>query len=450
MRTSVAQQLPLVPQMTGHDHMDELREMNKIIDAHPRTAELVLADLLAGGIDPNKGATGLSGGQVLRALVIKQINNYSYEQLAFHLADSMSYRAFCRFGFSETPSSSTLQENIKKVREETLQAINRIVIGYAKDTGVENGRKVRTDCTVIDSNIHDPKDSLLLWDCVRVLTRELKRAEGDVDFVSPDHTRRAKRRSIGIQNAKNKEQRKEKYLDLIKVTEKTLGYAKRTVLALEEKYSKEQLEARENSFYAKLTHYIGLTEQVLDQTRRRVLNEESVPVAEKIVSIFEPHTDIIVKDRRDTFYGHKVCLTAGASGLVLDCVIQAGNPADSNLAVEMIERQIELYGRPPRQAVFDGGFSSKDNLETIKSLEVQDVAFSKAPGIPLLDMVKSSWVYRQLKRFRAGVESVISFLKRSFGWSRCTWRSLESFKAYTQASVVACNLLVLARHALSN
>lgn len=450
MRASLSQQLPLVPQITGHDHMAELREMSKIIDAHPQAERLVLADLLFGGVDPNKGAKGLSGGQVLRALVIKQSNNYSYEQLAFHLADSMSYRAFCRLGFSEAPSSSTLQENIKKVRAETLEEINQMFRLHAKDIGVETGRKIRTDCTVIDSNIHEPTDSSLLWDCVRVLTRDLKRVEGSLGFLVPDHTNRAKRRFVGIMNAKNKKERKEKYRDLIKVTEKTLGYAEQAALTLEKEYSKEQLEARDGRFYAKLINNIELTQQVLDQTRRRVLNGESVPAAEKIVSIFEPHTDIIVKDRRETLYGHKVCLTAGASGLILDCVIEAGNPADSNLAVEMIERHIELYGQPPKQACFDGGFSSKNNLEEIKSLDVKDVCFSKAPGIPVLDMVKSSWVYRQLKRFRAGVESVISFLKRSFGWSRCTWRSLESFKAYTQASVLACNLLVLARHALSD
>ena len=78
-----------------------------------------------------------------------------------------------------------------------------------------------------------------------------------------------------------------------------------------------------------------------------------------------------------------------------------------------------------------------------------DVAFSKSRGIDVLDMVKSSWVYRRLKNFRAGIEGIISFLKRSFGWDRCTWRSFDSFKAYTWSSVVAANLLVLARHALN-
>ncbi|MCP4444009.1 MAG: transposase [Myxococcales bacterium] len=119
-------------------------------------------------------------------------------------------------------------------------------------------------------------------------------------------------------------------------------------------------------------------------------------------------------------YGHKICLRTGASGLVLDCVIESGNPSDATLAVAMVEHQIELYGRPPKKVCFDGGFSSMKDLEDIKNLDVEDVAVNKSPGIGILDMVKSSWAYRKLRRFRAGIESNVSFLKRSFGWSRCT------------------------------
>lgn len=453
MRASLLHQLPLVPQIHGHAHTDELAEMSRILDAHPEAAEAVFLDLLAGGtIDPDKGREGMRGEQVLRALCVKQMNGFSYEDLAFHLADSMSYRAFCRLSLDprKLPSATTLQENIKKVRPETLESLNALLVGYANDIGIERGRKTRTDCTAIDSNIHEPTDSSLLFDCVRVLARYLERAQASVTVPFTNHTRRAKRRAVGIMNAKKKEQRVERYRDLLKVTEKTVGYAERVVEALEATYSTEALESTESSnLYTTLQHYIELTQRVLNQTRRRVLNGKSVPVADKVVSIFEPHTDIIVKDRRETLYGHKVCLTAGASGLVLDCVILDGNPGDSTLAVNMIERHIKRYGKPPRQSCFDGGFSSKENLVKIKKLGVEDVAFSKAPGIDVLDMVKSARVYRRLKHFRAGIESTISFLKRCFGWDRCTWRSLESFKSYTWGSVVAANLLTLARHALT-
>ena len=187
---------------------------------------------------------------------------------------------------------------------------------------------------------------------------------------------------------------------------------------------------------------------MLDQTRRRVFNEEAVPATEKIVSIFEPHTDIIRKDRRDTLYGHKVFLTTGASGLIVDCAVERGNPADSTKAVNLAKRAIKVLGKAPEQFALDGGFSSRDNLNQIKELGVRDVAFSKAPGLAIKEMVKRTWLYQRLRNFRAGIEGIISFLKRCFGWDRCAWRSYGSFCAYTWGSVIAANLVMLARHSL--
>jgi IS5 family transposase len=453
MRVSLSDQLPLVPQFGDHEHMRELEAMSRLLDAHPEATEWVLADLLAGDIRDDKGREGLSGEQALRATLLKQLNGYSYDELAFHLADSLSYRAFCRIGYERTkmPSASTLQRDIKKIRPETMEAINRLLVADAEERKIENGQKVRTDCTVMESNIHQPTDSSLLWDCVRVLTRLLHQLREHVLIPFSDHTRRAKRRFVGIESAKNNEARRPLYEDLLRVTEKTAGYANAALGALPGGLPAEALDTPMlAAVLEELRHYLPLTERVVEQTRRRVLEGETLPPADKIVSIFEPHTDIIVKDRRETLFGHKLCLTTGASGLVLDCVVLTGNPADSTLAVDMMKRQIAIYGRPPRQAAFDGGFASQANLDDIKhGLGVPDVAFSKSRGIDIPDMVKSTWVYRQLKRFRAGIESIISFLKRSFGWTRCTWRSFESFRAYAWTSVVAANLLVLARHMLA-
>jgi IS5 family transposase len=155
------------------------------------------------------------------------------------------------------------------------------------------------------------------------------------------------------------------------------------------------------------------------------------------------------KDGRDTYYGHKICLTVGASSMVLDCAVLRGNPADSTLATKMIDRQVEIYGWPPRQATFDGAFASKANLATIKKSGVEDVAFSKGRGLAVSDMARSLWVYHRLRRFRAGVEGVISFLKRVFGLRRCTWRSWHSFQSYVWSSILTCNLLICARHLIA-
>jgi transposase, IS5 family len=454
MRRIVPDQLGLVPAPIVHVHAAELRQMSSVLDAIPEAAELVGADLARRGdkpIDMSKGREGMSAEQVLRSFVVKQMNGYSYEELAFHLADSSTYRSFCRFGIAEKPpTKSRLQKNIKRVRADTWAAINRKLVLHAAVNGVEAGRKVRIDATVVESNIHAPTDSSLLWDCVRVLVRLQGEAHEDFGLSFNDHSRRAKRRAMAILNARTSEQRLAPYRDLLHVTNKTVNSAERVAAELDHVEPTEIVDLLRAGVLAReLRHYAGLAKRVISQTQRRVLRGESVPAAEKLVSIFEPHADIIVKDRRETLYGHKVYLTAGASGLVTDVVIEGGNPADSTLAVKMVERQRELYGRAPRQASFDGGFTSRSNLDAIKELGVEDVAFSKGRGLSITEMVKSTWVYRRLRDFRAGVEGTISFLKRVFGLDCCTWSGLASFKSYVCGSVLACNLLLVARHLLA-
>ena len=427
--------------------------MSTVLDALPEAAELVGADLARRGdkqIDISKGREGMTAEQVLRAFVVKQMNGYSYEELAFHLADSNTYRSFCRFGIADKPpTKSRLQKNIKRVRAETWAAINLKLVLHAAANGVEAGRKVRIDATVVESNIHTPTDSSLLWDCVRVLVRLEGDAREAFGLAFNDRTRRAKRRALAILNARSDEQRLPLYRDLLHVTRKTVSSAERIAEELERVEPTEIGDLlRAGALAQDLRHYIELAKRVISQTERRVLRGESVPAAEKLVSIFEPHANIIVKDRRETLYGHKIYLTACASGLVTDVVIEEGNPADATLAVKMIERQAELYGRAPRQASFDGSFTSHSNLARIKELGVEDVAFSKARGLSIGEMVKSTWVYRRLRDFRAGVEGTISFLKRVFGLDCCTWSGLASFKSYVCGSVLACNLLVVARHLL--
>lgn len=453
MRQRYQDQLPLTAPFIDHEHGRELAAISEILDDNPGIPALIEVDLLRGGVDGTVGRPGLSADQVLRILIVKQLNGFSYADLSFHLADSTCYRAFCRLGaMDRPPSASTLQENIARIRPETLEKVNRLVLRQAKDDGVENGRKVRVDCTVVESDIREPTDSGLLFDCVRALTVQMEKiAEEFPEFSLPfrDHTRRAKRRFHGIRNAKKADTRIKLYRDLLKVTRKTLGYARRSSALLSEIGVADERFLQVLRRETPLDDTIRLTEKVISQTERRILNNETVPAEEKVVSIFEPHTDIIVKDRRDTYFGHKICLTAGPSSLILDCVIEDGNPADSTLAVRAIERQIEVYSRPPRQVAFDGGFASKKNLAEIKNMGVKDVAFNKRRGIDIPDMVKSSWVYGRLKRFRAGIEGVISFLKRCFGLVRCTWKGLPAFKTYVWSSVVSANLLLLARHRIA-
>jgi len=442
--------MPLMDCGVEHPRAKALERISQILDSLPIITEMVLRDLTQGVKNHNTGAKGMSAEQVLRAAIIKQTEGFSYEGLAFHLVDSRTYRNFCRIGIMQKGfKKSALCSNIKAISPETWENIQHVLIAYAEDKKVERGRQSRIDCTVVESNIHEPSDSTLLWDCVRVLTRKLMQIRERFDEVKvpfTDHRRRAKRRMLGIMHAKAKKVRKQRYVDLVKVTDKTLGYAQTAVAELTSASFSDPMKMIAAQGIAEyLKQIIPLAQGVIDQTRRRVLNDEQVPSSEKIVSIFEPHTDIIKKDRRDIFYGHKVCLSGGPSNLITDCLIVKGNPADTALTTEMLDRHERIYDHYPLKAALDGGFASKDNLQAAKTRGVKDVCFAKKRGLKEEDMCRSSWVYNRLRRFRAGIESGISWLKRCFGLTRCTWKSFRSFKSYVWASIVSANLLTLGR-----
>jgi IS5 family transposase len=283
-----------------------------------------------------------------------------------------------------------------------------------------------------------------LFDAVRVLDRLLQQAERAADFTAYHrHGKRAKRRALEIVHLAPQAatRRRACYRDLLRLTEATASYAA-CALAHLECLPATPARARVRT---QLVTVLPRVAQVIDQTTRRVFQGETVPADEKLVSLFEAHTDILVKDRRDTYYGHKIFLTTGRSGLILDCAIPKGNPADSTWTVPLARRQKALFGVAPRQASFDGAFASHDNLVDCKALGVEDVCFAKKRGLAILDMVRSEWVYDKLRRFRAGIESGISLLKRVFGLARCIWKGAAGFHAYVRTAVLAANLLLLAR-----
>lgn len=426
----------------------ELRGISEIFDAHPEILEGVYKDLSqAHRVDT--GRDGMTAEQVLRCAVLKQYRTLTYEELEFHLQDSQSFRAFSKLRMGQNPSASTLQENIKALSVETWMGVHEATIRYAEGQGWEKGRKARIDSTVVETDIHLPTDSTLLQDGIRVITRLL--ADGQEfcprpSYTFTDHNRRAKKRCLEILHAKRDVAREKAYKDLLNLAGRVRGYALAAIPILRGYMHIDEAEClRAQALAKKLEEAVGILTRVMDQTERRVLRGESVPAEEKVVSFFEYHTDIIVKSRRETQYGHKVFLTGGRTGLILDCIVERGNPSDTSLFPVLIERQERLYDRPPRQVSADGGFASQKNLGEAKERGVKDVAFAKRKGLSVLEMVKSKWVYKQLKNFRAGIEANISRLKRSFGFSRCDWTGWVGFKQYVWSALVSYNLLVLAR-----
>lgn len=430
----------------------ELQQMSLVLDSTPKVLDLVYQDLVRSA-RATTGREGMTAEQVLRCAILKQYREMTYEELAFHLEDSASFRGFSRLEMGQYPCKSILQENIKALREETWEAIHQEIIFYAKQEKIESGRKVRIDATAVETDIHHPTDSTLLADGVRIITRWL--AEGKELAPTPqyqysDHRRVVKKQVLTILNAKKEKVRLDAYRKLLLYADKVREYAVAAIPELAAHQARDLADLFAGKVLAeKLARAVGILDKVISQTDRRVFKGETVPASEKAVSFFEDHTDIIVKKRRETEFGHKIFLTGGSSTMILDCLIVRGNPADTDQFVPVLERHKERHGRMPRQVSADGGFASKANLAFAKEHGVKDAVFAKKRGLSVLDMAKSAWVYKALRNFRAGIEAGISTLKRAFGLDRCTWKGWEGFGRYVWSSIVSYNLLVLARTKLS-
>jgi len=425
-----------------HEIGCELKAMSQWLDGQPRLSSLVAADLRRQGVRQT-GRRGLPAESVLRCALLKQQRQLSYEELAFHLEDSASFRAFARLPLKWSPKKSVLHQTIAALGPMTWEAVNRALLASAKQDRLESGATVRFDSTVTAALMHEPSDSALLCDAVRVMTRLLGRSETLTEAPAVrwrDRRRLAKKRARAIEYSRGQDKKRQLYRDLVAATQASRAELQAVAAALAE--SAETAVAR---WRAEVDHYLPLIARVIIQTQRRVFDGHTVPASEKLVSLFEPHADIIVKGGREVQYGHKLSLATGKSGLILDVVIEAGNPADAERFLPMLDRHIARAGAPPRQTAADGGYASRANLDAAKARGVADVAFHKKCGIAVTDMVKSPWVYRRLRNFRAGIEAAISCFKRAYGAARCTWRGLEHFKAYIWSAVVAHNLVLFAR-----
>lgn len=448
MRRKSNPQLFLFDTPSNNPVAKELEQISVILDDTPQLIDIIYHDLTRSSRH-DTGREGMNAEQVLRCCILKQYRQLTYEELAFHLEDSTAFRRFSRLPMGQYPSKSILHENIKHITEDAWEAIHRALLGYARDEKIETGKKIRVDSTAIEADIHHPTDSTLLADGIRIITRWLKAGKE----LSPvplycfsDHSRVVGKRVLTILNARKDATRKAAYRDLLTYARRVVEYAVPAIVELRSFHGNDPRDYfRAMRLAEKLERAVGILRRVIDQTDRRVFKGETVPASEKVVSFFEDHTDIIVKGRRDTQYGHKVFLSGGASTMILDCMIERGNPADSDRYRQILDRHADCFGRMPRQVAADGGFASRGNLSYAKENRVQDAVFAKKRGLTVMEMAKSAWVYKMLRNFRAGIEAGISTLKRAFGLDRCPWSGWEGFRRYVWSSIVSYNLLVMAR-----
>ena len=296
----------------------ELAQIDRILE------DEVLFQLIKGDVAqrrPHTLETGRNSTPVeveLRMLAAKRLYDWTYRQTEWHVGDSLVLRWFCRVYFQQVPDYTTLNRFALDIKPETLQAFNDRITALATELKVTRGRKLRTDGTVVETNIAYPRDSKLLADGVRVLSRTLKRAKAivrdkvaDTAQVFRDRTRSARNHARRIANAARqrraaaKEAMHKAYQRLVRITRASVQQAQTVLTTLSTRACQGAQRLVET-----LETFIPRVEQALDQTVRRVFNDEKVPAADKIVSLFEPHTDIIRRGKpgKETEFGHKVWL----------------------------------------------------------------------------------------------------------------------------------------------
>ena len=389
---------------------------------------------------------------VLRMLAVKHLYNFSYEQTEQHVTDSLVLRQFCRVYFHTVPDHTTLWRWAQLIQPATLAAFNERVLALAVKAKLTRGRKLRMDGMVVETNIHYPTDSSLLADGVRVLGRTLTRAKavvGEAADLSKEvfrnRTRSAKRaaREVARLSRQGQEKTRPAYKRLVQTARATVRQAERVLVALQE----QRAEAGEKHVRT-LQTFLPRLQQVVDQTVRRVFDDESLAAAEKLVSIFEPHTDIIRRGKanKPTEFGHKVWLGEVEGGFIAHYDILDGNPADEEQWSPTLEHHLQQFGRPPWQASGDRGVHSGDNETDAEALGIKRVILPK-PGHKSQqrrEHEKQRW-FRRGRRFHAGVEGRISVISRKHGLDRCRNRGQIGFQQWVGWGVIANNLTALGR-----
>ena len=442
MRETRVAQASIFEKYSQHESGKQLKLLSMILDRYPKILELIENDLIDSSCK-KVGCNGLSVETVFRCLLLKQQLRCSYEQLAFHLSDSSSYRAFTRLPDSVCPSRSGLQSVIRKIKPETLEEIHQLLaVNFLNDHTISLD-KIRIDSTVVKSNITPPSDSQLLNDSVRVLSRLLAKSQYSTGLKIRFTDKRKASKSLAFQIFNAKNAKKELlYPDLLKIGRVVVRQVERILLKV-----KNESEVSEKNYKWQLNveHYRNLLLRVIDQTERRVINKEKVPSSEKIVSIFEDHTDIIVKGYREILYGHKINLASDERGFITYLAIEKGNPGDVERFMPIIKNHKELFKKLPHSVACDGGYASQANVAQGRALGIKRVVFHKRVGISYQAMGVKEKTFKILRNFRAGIEGNISELKRAFGAGRAEWKGEDGFKSFVWSAVITYNLVRLAR-----
>jgi IS5 family transposase len=442
--------------------MDEQMALMDHLLCDDKLFELIEADLSRRYPQTTKtGRKSTPVEVILRMLALKHLRCLSYEKTIINVKESLILRQFCRIYFQPLPNKSTLIRWANQISEQTLERINQRLTQIAVQLKITKGRKLRTDGTVVATNIHFPSDNSLLGDGVKVISRILAEAKEIIVWASTTinsslfrnryrTARRISRQIDSLSKTRNQfgqQQRKSAYIKLIEVTKAAIKQAQK-VRTLLENFNSPQAK----KLLQKWEIFSPRIEQVVEQASRRVLNQEKVTAAEKIVSIFEVHTAIICrgKPNLDVEFGRKVWLNEVDGGLVSSYRVLQGNPHDTQQLVSSLDQHLENFGYPPKLVSTDRGVYSQSNEKYAQELGIKEVILPKG-GYRSKQRIQQERKKNFIKgrHWHNGVEGRISFLKRCFGFQRCLYRGDAGFKCWVGWGIIAHNLTIISRHLIS-
>jgi len=386
-----------------------------------------------------RGRLGTPATVVLRMLVLKHLSDWTFDECEREVRGSLVYRAFCRIDGERVPDAKTLIRLARLLDEPVLKDVLARLVALGRERHVVRGRRLRVDTTVVETNIHYPTDATLLADGVRVLTRGLRRIGERVRertrsvarrvFEIAQRSRTASPRTPAAIRARSQAKMKQLYQDLLRITRTVVRHAERALT-----------RTRRHSHAAQLSTTVELVRRVLAQTRARVLHGDT-HYPDKVVSLFEPHTDIIRKGKltKPTEFGRLVKIQEAEAQFITDYAVCERRQADGALWGATLDRHIELFGRPPQLAVADGGFASATNERVAHERGIRHVVLPRQPR------ATRSRIARLALRWRTGSEGRISSLKRRHGLRRCRYRGESGMQRWVGLGVIANNLLVLGR-----
>jgi IS5 family transposase len=435
------QELQLIFEKPDWSRDTELGLIDVILDQNPHILLLLQDDIVAGTSESIFGRKDVpSVEQIVRAAIYKELKGLDYRELDYHQVDSRICALFIKIDELRPYSFQVYQKYISKIKAENLQKVlielNRIAI----TEGLEDIQSIRQDTTVVQSNIHHPTNNSILWDCIKETNRLLRHLKEEVNGLKyMDYSTEAKKTFFKINNTKPKDKRKELFRKQLILYVKTINQLSNAIK------EKPGLSIEAMVWVLQMEEHKKVMQLVHEMVYQKEICGKKVPTEEKIFSIYERHTDIIVKGGREVEFGHKVNLCTGRSNLILDCEVFRGNPSDTSLFEGTLDSVITNYGRTPRDSATDGGFASLKNQAKAKEKGIVNIVFNKVVG-SLQNIVSSKNMETRLKKWRSGIEANISNLKRKFKLNRCNWKGWDHFVAKVLWSVIAYNIRVMAAH----